>query len=123
MLYKDGDEVGSLRFNVDGTNNRDWFSEQNLVSSDWDELSSASKVLHFQIKGNQNAGRSFEISKNYGGCDKDAGWLVITSTHACIWEKRNPLPSILYSKQNNFVTYIHSGKGMYSFQIQTTCLR
>ena len=118
MLYKDGVEVRSLKFNATGTTYMDWFSQENLILSPyWKDLKDASSLKYFDILGDPYADRSFEISHRYNGCPGDDGWMLITSSwQYCDWEKRNPLPSILYSKQNNYVTY-QDGKQINSFQI------
>ena len=124
MLYKDGVEVRSLKFNATGTTYMDWFSQENLILSPyWNDLKDASSLQHFDILGDPDADRSFEISQLYNSCRKDDGWMVITgSWQYCDWEKRNPLPSILYSKQNNYVTF-QDGKQINSFQIIPTTLQ
>ena len=124
MLYKDGVEVRSLKFNAAGTIHMDWFSQENLILSRyWNDLKNASSLKYFGILGDRLSNRSFEISQLYNGCDNDDGWMVITSSWKyCDWEKRNPLPSILYSKQNYHVNY-QKGKQINSFQLKTTPLQ
>ena len=124
MLYKDGVEVRSLKFNATGTTYMDWFSQENLILSPyWKDLKDASSLKYFDILGDRPSNRSFEISQRYKSCPTSDGWMVITSSwEYCDWEKRNPLPSILYSKQNNYVTF-QDGKQINSFQIIPTTLQ
>ena len=118
MLYEDGVEIRSLKFNTAGTTNLDWFSQENLGLSPWNDLKTASELQHFDIVGGtEKVKRSFEISKNYGGCNIDAGWLVIPGQF-CEWEKRLPTPSIQYSKLQKSVLFSDYGKMMYLFPIQ-----
>ena len=76
MLYKGGNEVVSFKFNAVDTNKVDWFSQANLTSSPWSDLTTAANLLYFDMIGGWS--RFFEISKSYGGCHGDVGWLVIT---------------------------------------------
>ena len=69
MLYEKGIEVVSLKLNATGTNKLDWFSQANLLSSPWNDLTTTAKLLIFNLIGEWN--RSFEISKSYGGCNAD----------------------------------------------------
>lgn len=47
MLYTGGKEVASLQFNVAGTDNINWFSQNNLVQSPWSDLKGAKKPFEF----------------------------------------------------------------------------
>lgn len=103
MLYEEGNEVVSLKFNTtDGRKKVDWFSQANLISSPWNDLRAAANLLIFNITGEWN--RYFEITKSYGGCSADVGWLVITGG-GCPWETRTAIPSIQYSKLGNAVVW------------------
>ena len=75
VLYKNGSEVLSMSFNAVGTNRLNWFSQAKLLSSPWTDLKNASHLLHFDISGSHK--RYFEITRNYGGCLTDQGWLVV----------------------------------------------
>ena len=107
MLYEEGNEVVSLKSNAAGTNKFDWFSQANLISSPWGDLKTAANVPIFDVTGDWN--RYFEITKSYGGCSADVGWLVITGG-ACSWETRVPIPSIQYSKLGNAIVWGDYGK-------------
>ena len=107
MLYKGGSEVRFLNFKVNGEDNINWFSQENLKSSYWNDLRNFA-LKSFTINGPSWIKRSFEISKQYGGCSNDAGWLVITdsSSEVCSWGKRgNSGTNILYSNMTNFVNF------------------
>ena len=107
VLYENGNEVVSLKLNATGTNRLDWFSQANLISSPWSDLTTAANVLYFNINGGWN--RSFEISKSYESCQSDVGWLVVTGGN-CPWENRFAKPSIQYSKLGNAVVWGDYGK-------------
>ena len=116
MLYKAGAEVRFLKFDATGTDNTNWFSQEQLDTSSWTDLKTfgASQHWRFKIYGNRLGKRSFEVSAPYFGCTTDGGWLVITSTSSdgCPWAKRNNVSSIIYSKKTN-KTEFKSGKRMY----------
>lgn len=97
MLYKNRREVIQLKFNGKESTNTNWYTMSRLVESPWTDISTEPKNL-FSIKGtcHPKQCRSFIINRNYGGCDKDAGWLTMT-TNTCAWEKRFPFASIIYS--------------------------
>ena len=97
VLYQNGSEVLSMKFNASGTSKLDWFSKDNLLSSPWIDLKNASSLQHFEITGSFN--RYFEISHKYAGCPMDTGWLVIGGT-LCTWERhdRDITPSIQFNK-------------------------
>ena len=103
MLYTGGKEVASLKFNVIGADNLNWFSQRNLVQSSWSDLKSAKNLLKFAIPG-ACCSRTFEITATYRGCPADTGWFVITGS-TCRWETNHPVSSILYSKQKNVITW------------------
>ena len=117
MLYTNGTEVASIKFNAGGTNNLDWFSQNNLVQSPWTDLKTATNLNNFGING-AAIERNFEISANYGGCPRDAGWLVITGRH-CQWEKRQPIPAILYSKKTLKITWNVQGGNFFNKCLNT----
>ena len=106
MLYKGGSAVRYLKFKANGEDNIKWFSKETLTSSYWNDLSRNTLLQGFFINGRWNK-RSFDISKNYGGCRNDAGWLVITNSRSesCNWGKRNSGTNILYSNTMNWVKF------------------
>ena len=111
VLYENGNEVASMKFNASGTNRVNWFSQKNLVSSPWNDLKSASNFARFDITG--SASRFFEIILPYVGCKYDSGWMVITGV-VCKWERRYTKPGILYSKLGSAVNWEVDGKKMQS---------
>lgn len=98
VIYKDSQQVTSLKFNATGTDNLNWFSHENLIYSPWIDLKMFSTV-NFGLLGPIVSNRFFEITGPYTGCQTDIGWLVVTSHPVCPWDRRSPQPSIQYSKQ------------------------
>ena len=84
VLYKNGSLSLSMSFKAVGTNRLDWFSEKKLLSSPWTDLKNASSLRHFNITGSHK--RYFEITYQYDGCPRDAGWLVVGNGE-CSWER------------------------------------
>ena len=109
MVYKDNEEVAFLNFDSENADNENWFSKNNLASSSWSDLHSKTEPMSkFGIRG--NAERSFEISRNYGGCPKDSGWLAIGGNH-CPWEKPHDSTNIIYSNlTGQFVNFNAAGE-------------
>ena len=114
MLYKEGEEVRFLKFNATGMDNINWFSQEQLIRSFWTDLKTyKAPKWRFLINGEPTVKRSFEITKQYGGCPADGGWLVITSTISetnCDWAKRNNVSSIVYSANTESVNFNRYGK-------------
>ena len=98
VIYKDSQQVTSLKFNATGTDNLNWFSHENLIYSPWSDLKMFPSV-NFGLLGPIVSDRFFEITGPYTGCESDIGWLVVTSHPVCPWDRRSPWPSIQYSKQ------------------------
>lgn len=97
VLYEKGVEVVALKFSAVGTNNMDWFSQANLISSPWNDLKNA-PFVNFGIIGPVVFDRYFEFLRWYTSCPTDPGWLLVTSHPVCLWDKRAPQPNIQYSK-------------------------
>ena len=103
MLYTNGAEVMSMKFNARGTANVDWFTQNNLLQSPWTDLKNATTLKPFRINGHHGA-RNFEITTKYAGCSNDVGWFMIGGCY-CDWEKFHPVPAILYSKKTHKITW------------------
>ncbi|XP_078352110.1 uncharacterized protein LOC144636783 [Oculina patagonica] len=106
VLYKDGSSVKELKFNAQGSDKLNWFSVDKLTESPWNDVKTEPRNV-FSIAGSID--RNFFINRNYGGCEVDAGWMVITGPH-CDWEKRflNEMPNgnvILYSKLDGYTSW------------------
>lgn len=99
VLYENGVEVAALKFNTLGTNNMDWFSQANLLSSPWNDLKNALFVNSGIIgPAVASSDRYFEFLRWYTSCATDTGWMMVTNHPVCLWDNRAPKPSIQYSK-------------------------
>eukprot|EP00058_Branchiostoma_floridae_P004971 XP_002590459.1 hypothetical protein BRAFLDRAFT_86325 [Branchiostoma floridae] len=110
--YRQGTEVRELIFDGKGSDKMNWFSKERLISSPWTDLKTETTNI-FSIPGevrNPKAPRSFRsfyINRNYRGCPKDEGWLVVgEGGTVCNWEKRDPRrPHILFSRKSTHVNW------------------
>ncbi|XP_035696729.1 uncharacterized protein LOC118430125 [Branchiostoma floridae] len=111
--YRQGTEVRELIFDGKGSDKMNWFSKERLISSPWTDLKTETTNI-FSIPGevrNPKAPRSFYINRNYRGCPKDEGWLVVgEGGTVCNWEKRDPRrPHILFSRKSTHVNWTTGG--------------
>ncbi|XP_022082430.1 uncharacterized protein LOC110974836 [Acanthaster planci] len=116
-LHNSTGKTAELVFNGIGSDIRNWFRQDRLISSPWEDLSSASASRatrsgrYFSMEGHVEEDRRFYINANYQGCSDDVGWLVVTESQIkafCSWEDpttQYPYPIILYSRGNNAVTW------------------
>ena len=107
MLYTKGKQQLVLKFNASGSDNLNWFKEDRLRQSQWEDIFTTSKNF-FSVTGScSHTGhcRSFFINHGYGGCPNDAGWLMIGGLEACQWETRFPGNSFQYSKLGSYVVW------------------
>ncbi|XP_038065877.1 uncharacterized protein LOC119735969 [Patiria miniata] len=92
-----------LIFNGTGTDIHNWFSQERLISSPWEDVE-LSTPNFFGIEGYTLEDRRFYMSNNHGGCGNDQGWLCVTESQVrydCGWERpstEHPYPVIVYSR-------------------------
>ena len=99
-----------LKFDADGSDNENWFSASKLIHSPYSDTPKESeKYNFFSIKGHKELNRYFFINRNYGGCEKDTGWIIIGGQD-CEWEKSGGKTPILYSTQKTYTTWNKKGK-------------
>ncbi|RUS88869.1 hypothetical protein EGW08_003308, partial [Elysia chlorotica] len=102
-IVDDGAIVKVIKFSGSRTNFLSWFGPHFLLYSPWHDLWKESRNV-FSIIGHDHLRRRFFINHQYGGCENDAGWLVVVEGNVCPWEKGLPLPVIKYaaglSKEN-----------------------
>ena len=100
-----------LKFNAKGSDKLNWFSFSRLNQSSWTDMKTQPNN-YFSIHGDPGNGRHFFINSVYGGCPKDAGWMVITVPPDCDWEKRfRPRENvILYSKLSGLTNWNQYGE-------------
>ncbi|VDI24358.1 Hypothetical predicted protein [Mytilus galloprovincialis] len=94
-------EKSFLHFDGTGTDKINWFSQEDLLNSSYSDLKTASPDVngyHFAVEGYSRVRRRFFVSKSFGGCSEDFGWLLVSGGFdgACSYEPANTL-TILYS--------------------------
>ena len=88
VLYKQNKEEVVLMFKATNTNNKNWFSQANILESPWQDILSTKKN-YFTFCGPcwSTGCRDFHINYSYAGCANDYGWLSLTDGTVCSWEK------------------------------------
>ncbi len=100
-LYTKGKEVAFLKFAINSSSKTGWFALGHLITSTWTDIKSQPHN-YFSIYGHRALHRHWFIERNYGGCGRDTGWLVVFWNSGCTWEaRRRPHVSILYSARKN----------------------
>ena len=64
-------------------------------------------IIYIFLQRHDLRQRRWFLSRRYGGCSNDAGWLVIggDNTPFCDWEKKFDRPQFLYSKRKTFIKW------------------
>eukprot|EP00118_Oscarella_pearsei_P006111 m.27853 g.27853 ORF g.27853 m.27853 type:complete len:128 (+) comp30405_c0_seq2:525-908(+) len=127
MLYKEGSEQLRLVFDGHLSTHINWFTKSRLVFSPYTDIKS-SRQNYFSIEGHQPTGRndrSFFISKHYGGCSVDTGWLVLIGQNGCPWEnpEKNSHIAIKYSKGSTAVNWTNGGAKLGHADVMAIYLR
>ncbi|XP_078381760.1 uncharacterized protein LOC144664478 isoform X3 [Oculina patagonica] len=102
-LYTNGSEVLSLFFDSVDADKENWFSKYRLTQAPWNDVKSEPHN-YFSIIGHPPE-RAFFINRNYGGCEVDAGWLLVSSDGKCAFEYRLPTIAIMYSKLETYTSW------------------
>ena len=112
VLYKSGKEVLVLRFNASNSDNKNWFSEGNILQSPWEDILSKPKLsFKFDAWPLATGYRAFYIVKAHVYCEEDSGWLSVGDSKDCNWEIRMPDGiKIVYSKLKTFAVYDNTSK-------------
>ncbi|XP_061165137.1 uncharacterized protein LOC133174112 [Saccostrea echinata] len=103
-LYTRGTMVLQLIFDAENSNNTNWFSNDRLLYSSYQDMHRNSVYNYFSIRGFFEIGgiiRRFHINSKYDGCPGDIGWLTVVDSdpiHRCSWESSLPFPQMLYAK-------------------------
>ena len=86
-VYDDtGTQQVFAKFDATGASSTSWFAQAQLTSSSWTDIGTLTPA-YFSVAGDAQYGRRFFINYLYGGCESDAGWLVVdTSPDPCDWE-------------------------------------
>ncbi|XP_052076339.1 uncharacterized protein LOC127714320 [Mytilus californianus] len=107
-LFKNNTAVVWMIFNGENTNEVNWFMKENLLSSSFNDLTTSSTTIFFDIKGDWGLERQFFINRYYDSCVTDGGWFVVCGKkQACAWEKKGVFPVFLYTK-NGFSRTWHT---------------
>ncbi|PFX16194.1 hypothetical protein AWC38_SpisGene19540 [Stylophora pistillata] len=109
VLYQNNSEVLSITFNATGTNNINWFAMNQVIESPWTELASEPRNIFSNVGRNDSDGRTFHINRNYGGCNNDAGWLLVTEGKPCEYDGKFSPIVIYYSKFDNYTNWNSQG--------------
>ncbi|XP_038070105.1 uncharacterized protein LOC119739297 [Patiria miniata] len=108
LWYQSRQPLLELTFDGTDSNKMDWFSDNRLISSPFEDISRSSKNF-FSIEGHGNLGRRFFISHWYKGCGHQLGWLVVLDggqhDHPCPWERHHSYPAFYYSKLNTMTNF------------------
>lgn len=91
-----------IEFDAIGSTPTDWFSAGRHTTSSWTDLPTdpnwdgSAQGRFFSI--DPGGSRKFYVNRTWGGCPADRGWLMISFTDFCPWERRTTQPNeILYS--------------------------
>jgi hypothetical protein len=108
-FYIGGELRAFAKFSGNATNQTNWFVQSGLTASSWTDLTAATVPNFFAIAGDP-LGRRFFINQNYGGCNVDAGWMVVTSCITCCpWDTpvttTTPTMRVLYSNLPTVATW------------------
>ena len=108
IVYEGSVAKKDFLFDATGTDKLNWFSEGKLISSSWTDIKTEPRN-YFSIQG--DSPRNFYINRNYGGCDKDAGWLVAGAGIHCSWETSAAHKNkVLYSKLPTYANWNSNGE-------------
>ena len=104
--YTDSQLGKHFAFDGAGSNKTNWFASARLKSSGYLDVANGPWNF-FSIAGDNAYGRNWFISRNYGGCGNDSGWLILdTTSDPCGWESGAGAPiRILYSASNTYTNW------------------
>lgn len=107
-LNTQGETMAFIEFNGQNSDYLNWFHNSRIVNTSWTDMQKSGSYNFFSIDKETRFSRKFFINKNYGGCAKDAGWLVVNDINGskpCKWEKQKPYPQFLYGKQKKITKW------------------
>ncbi len=102
-LYSGGTLQKYLRYSASGTDKENWFSASRQTSASWTDILTEPQNI-YSIVGESASPRRWFISRNYGGCPNDAGWLSVTlPSNGCDWDHiGDPPVNILYASPSAY---------------------
>ena len=106
-VYTGGNVAKFWRYDANGTNSTNWFTNGRLVASSYSDLP-AGPFNYYSIAGDAGNGRRWFINQTYNGCPNDTGWLIVDSlADPCTWESKNNMPAlrILYAPGDTLVNW------------------
>jgi len=84
-----------------GSHQTGWMNKANIIESSWSDFTQSATTNFVSIDGDDGNGRHWFFSRNYGGCEVDAGWMIVmddAEKGGCGWEiASKPHTSILYA--------------------------
>ena len=106
-VYKNAAIQKFWKYDGATTNATNWFINTRLTASSYPDLP-AGPFNYYAIAGDAANGRRWFINRQYGGCNVDAGWLIIDSApDPCSWETNVNAPAlrILYAPGVSFTNW------------------
>jgi hypothetical protein len=101
-----GKEVKFFKFDGRGSSVVNWFVPARLITTSYTDAGPTMTTNHFSIAGDPGAHREWFISKAYGGCEVDSGWMVVDwAPDPCAWESANPAVRILFAPGTTATTW------------------
>jgi hypothetical protein len=104
-----GKEIKFFKFDARGSSVVNWFIPSRLIATSYSDLTATTPTNIFSIAGDPSSHREWFISRAYGGCDVDSGWLVADwAPDPCAWESANPAVRILFAPGNSATNWTSS---------------
>ena len=106
-MYAETMEKMALRFEIEGSDKMNWFSEKNLHEAPWEDVLTTTKD-HFAIEGPcwNDKCRDFYINyNNTQSCMNGQGWLSVGDARKCFWETRSLENTMVFSKRATMANY------------------
>ncbi|VDI02346.1 Hypothetical predicted protein [Mytilus galloprovincialis] len=117
-LFKNGELTVEIYFDGHGSTNSDWFSKDRLRSNSFNDLTQSSITNLFSMDGHLNYARHLFISKSYGACNADYGWLVVidmsdATSRYCYFDRLpgKAYPYILYGADHYVARFNYGRSG------------
>jgi len=105
-----GKEVKFFRFDGTGSSIVNWFDASRILFSSYTDVGAMMTKNIFSIAGDSSANREWFISRQYGGCEIDAGWLVADwAPDPCAWESAHAAMRVLYAPGMTSTTWLTGG--------------
>ncbi|KAJ8026239.1 Contactin-associated protein 1 [Holothuria leucospilota] len=106
-FYQSGYEVKSLTFDSSGTSRTGFFTSGQLIYAPYTDIYSTS-MNYFSMAGHDSISRHFFVSRAYGGCNVDSGWVVVVdygNNAGCSWDTWWTRPFFIASAASTYQTW------------------